>query len=170
MSEASQNPVVIVGAGPAGLTAAHELSRAGVRSVVLEKSGVVGGISQTAEYKGYLFDIGGHRFFTKATQIQKMWEEAMGDDFLERSRLSRIYYNSHFFMYPLQPMNALQGLGLFEAARCGFSYLKSAVLPVPQSTPKGRPLLRMAMLQRRSFSSAPGPLRNQYRESITVLR
>ncbi len=121
--------VVIVGAGPAGLTAAYELSKYGQPSVVLEKSNIVGGLAQTANYKGYLFDIGGHRFFTKVSLIEDMWREVMGADFLVRDRLSRIYYNSRFFHYPLDPRNALEGLGLIETLKCGFSYVKATLLP-----------------------------------------
>ncbi len=124
-----QNPVVIIGGGPAGLSAAYELANAGVRSTVLEASKVVGGISRTVEYKGYLFDIGGHRFFTKVKLVRKMWEQILGEDFLSRPRMSRIFYKNTFFAYPLEPMNALRGLGLVESARCGFSFLRAQVLP-----------------------------------------
>ena len=91
--------VVIIGAGPAGLTAAYELSKEGIPSVVLEKDSVVGGLARTVNYRGYHFDIGGHRFFTKVRVVQDMWQEVLGDDFLERKRLSRIYYNNRFFYY-----------------------------------------------------------------------
>src|SRR5215472_9236273 len=113
-----EGPVVIIGAGPAGLTAAYELSRYHVPSVVLEKGNIVGGLARTEEYKGYLFDIGGHRFFTKVALVGRMWKEVLGDDFIKRPRLSRIYYKSRFFSYPLEPMNALRNLGLVEAIRC----------------------------------------------------
>jgi len=122
-------PVVVIGAGPAGLTAAYELSKQNVRSVILEKDSVVGGLARTAEYKGYLFDIGGHRFFTKVALVDKMWREVLGADFITRPRLSRIYYNSKFFQYPLEPKNALTGLGLVESALCGFSYLAAKLRP-----------------------------------------
>lgn len=102
---------------------------------VLEKDQVVGGISRTAEYQGYLFDIGGHRFFTKVSLVEAMWREVLGDDFLTRPRLSRIYYNRTFFKYPLEPVNALQGLGIVESMRCGFSYLAAQLFPVrPEKT------------------------------------
>lgn len=125
----AQYPVVIMGAGPAGLTAAYELSGQGVRSVVLEKDSMVGGLSRTAEYKGYLFDVGGHRFFTKVSLVDRMWHEVLGADFIKRSRLSRIYYRSKFFQYPLEPMNALMGLGLVESFLCGLSYLQAQAFP-----------------------------------------
>ena len=102
--------------------------RTGVRSTVLEASGVVGGISRTVEYKGYLFDIGGHRFFTKVKLVRKMWEQILGEDFLSRPRMSRIFARHHC-AYPLEPMNALRGLGLIESARCGFSFLKAQIFP-----------------------------------------
>ncbi len=122
--------MVIIGAGPAGLTAAYELSGQGVTSVILEADRVVGGLSRTAEYKGYLFDIGGHRFFTKVSLVEQMWQEVLRGDFISRPRLSRIFYRNQFFMYPLEPKNALFGLGPSEALRCGFSYLKARLAPV----------------------------------------
>jgi len=122
--------VVIIGAGPAGLTAAYTLAKQKIRSVVLERDDQVGGLARTEEYKGYLFDLGGHRFFTKVSLVEQMWHEVLGADFLIRKRLSRIYYNSKFFHYPLEPLNALQGLGLLESVRCALSYLKSRILPL----------------------------------------
>ena len=90
--------VVIIGAGPAGLTAAYDLCKEGVGSIVLEKDNVVGGISRTVNYKGYHFDIGGHRFFTKVKAVEAMWHEVLAEgQFLRRNRLSRIYYNKKFF-------------------------------------------------------------------------
>lgn len=127
-------PVVVIGAGPAGLTAAYELARHGIPSVVVEKDAAVGGLARTAEYKGYLFDIGGHRFFTKVRAVEKMWREVLGADFITRPRLSRIYYNSRFFQYPLEPMNALAGLGLVESFRCGLSYLAARLRPEKPET------------------------------------
>ena len=121
-----------MGAGPAGLTAAYELSRHGVRSVVLEADDIVGGIARTANYKGYLFDMGGHRFFTKVTLVEQMWQEVLGGDFITRPRSSRIYYRSKFFRYPLEPMNALRGLGLIEAIRCCLSYAKAQLFKLPR--------------------------------------
>ena len=103
---------VVIGGGPAGLTAAYEYSKLGGRSIVLEADEVVGGISRTAEYKGYRFDVGGHRFFTKVDYVQELWEEILGEQFLKRPRLSRIHYGGKLFDYPLKPLNALTGLGL----------------------------------------------------------
>jgi protoporphyrinogen oxidase len=122
-------PVVVIGAGPAGLTAAYELSKSGVRSTVLESDDIVGGIARTAHYKGYLFDMGGHRFFTKVSLVERMWKEVLREDLITRPRSSRIYYKKKFFNYPLEPKNALFGLGIFEAGRCGFSYLWSKAFP-----------------------------------------
>lgn len=121
---------MIIGAGPAGLTAAYELSKANVHSVVLEKDNIVGGISRTVNHKGYGFDIGGHRFFTKVKPVEDMWHEVMGEDFLLRSRLSRIYYGKRFFYYPLRPANALKNLGPVNAVLILLSYMKAQVFPV----------------------------------------
>jgi protoporphyrinogen oxidase len=122
-------PVVIIGAGPAGLTAAYELSKDGLPSVVLEADSMVGGIARTVNYKGYRFDIGGHRFFTKVSLVEKMWREVLGADFITRPRLSRIYYKSKFFRYPLDPVNGLIGLGVIEASRCAASFLLAKLFP-----------------------------------------
>jgi protoporphyrinogen oxidase len=117
-------PIVVVGAGPAGLTAAYALVRAGERPIVLEADSVVGGIARTVERDGWRFDIGGHRFFTKVPRVEALWYEILPDgDFLLRPRMSRIYYAGRFFDYPLRPLNALRNLGPLEAARCMGSYL-----------------------------------------------
>ncbi len=100
--------------------------------MVYEKDDTVGGISRTARYRGYRFDIGGHRFFTKVRVVEDLWREILGDDLLERPRLSRIYYRGHFFDYPLRPMNALLGLGPFEAVRIVASYAKVKLFPLPE--------------------------------------
>jgi len=123
--------VVIVGAGPAGLTAAYLLSKDGVRTTVLEASDTVGGISQTAQYKGFRFDIGGHRFFTKIGPVQELWDEILGDEFISVPRLSRIYYGGKFFDYPLKAGNALRGLGLVNAVLILFSWMKWRYKPYP---------------------------------------
>jgi len=125
--------VVIIGGGPAGLTAAYELCKARVASVVLEKDQVVGGLSRTVKYKGYLFDIGGHRFFTKVERVEKLWHEILGErDFLLRQRLSRIFYQKKFFDYPLRIKNVLLGLGLVNSLHILLSYFKSQIFPEKQ--------------------------------------
>ncbi|MFN8624528.1 MAG: NAD(P)/FAD-dependent oxidoreductase [Candidatus Binatia bacterium] len=124
--------VVIIGAGPAGLTAAYELSKLGIGSVVLEADDQVGGISRTVNYRGYRFDIGGHRFFSKVPLINDLWHAILGEDFLLRPRLSRIHYRGRFFDYPLKPLNALAGLGPFEALLVGASYAKTKIAPAPE--------------------------------------
>jgi protoporphyrinogen oxidase len=123
--------VVIIGAGPSGLTAAYELCKVGVKSVVLEKDEVVGGISRTVNYRGYLFDIGGHRFFTKVKAVDDLWREILDEEkFLKRRRLSRIYYNKKFFHYPLQATNALFGLGIYNSFLTFLSYTKTQLFPI----------------------------------------
>ncbi len=122
-------PVVIIGAGPAGLTAAYVLSKAGVQSIVLEKDQTAGGIARTVNYKNYYFDIGGHRFFTKVKSVENIWKEVLGGDLLRRSRLSRIYYNKKFFYYPLRPLNALLGLGIWNSILIFLSYLIAQLFP-----------------------------------------
>lgn len=119
--------VIIIGAGPAGLTAAYELSKSGVRSIVLEKGPRVGGLARTEIYKGYRIDVGGHRFFTKVPEVEALWREVLGDDLLTRPRLSRIYYDRKLFAYPLRLGDALEKLGLPESARIVLSYLRAQV-------------------------------------------
>jgi len=130
----SASQVVILGAGPAGLTAAYELSNLGLGCVVLEQDSVVGGLARTVEHKGFRFDIGGHRFYTKVSLVEQIWREILGDDLLSRKRLSRIYYKSRFFRYPLQPVDAFRGLGPIEALRCGLSFVRSRLFPVLPET------------------------------------
>jgi len=122
--------VFVIGAGPAGLTAAYLLTKQGVRTTVIEMDErYVGGISRTENYKGYLFDIGGHRFFSKSKEVVDLWNEILPDDFIERPRLSRIYYNGRFFSYPLKAFEALNNLGYLESALCVLSYLHKQVFP-----------------------------------------
>ena len=124
------NEIVIIGAGPAGLTAAWEADKHGVKTLILEGDKEVGGISRTVERNGWRFDIGGHRFFTKVDEVYQVWDEILGkDDFLLRPRMSRIYYKKKFFDYPLKASNALFNLGIFEAVRCVLSYIYVKIKP-----------------------------------------
>jgi protoporphyrinogen oxidase len=120
-----KNSAVIIGAGPAGLTAAYELSKNGIQPTVIELADKVGGISRTETYKGYRFDIGGHRFFTKIIEVQKIWKEILGNEFIQVPRLSRIYYRNKFFNYPLSMTNTLKNLGVVDSVLIGLSYLQS---------------------------------------------
>jgi len=127
--QGSGKQVVVIGAGPAGLTAAYELTRLNLRPTVLEKSATVGGLARTENYKGFHFDLGGHRFFTKVEEVDKLWREVLGGDFIRSPRLSRIYYRRRFFYYPLRPMNAMWGLGLWEGLLTILSYVRWQIAP-----------------------------------------
>ncbi|HEX2850830.1 MAG TPA: NAD(P)/FAD-dependent oxidoreductase [Acidimicrobiales bacterium] len=122
--------VVIIGAGPAGLTAAYELTKHGNVSTILEGTDQVGGISRTVERDGWRFDIGGHRFFTKVKEVEALWHEILPpDDFLLRPRMSRIFYRGKYYDYPIRAANALKNLGPIEAVRCVLSYLYAQIRP-----------------------------------------
>jgi len=127
-------PVAIVGAGPAGLTAAYELVKQGIIPVVLEKGDKVGGIARTETYKGYRFDIGGHRFYTKVAAVQQLWQEVLGNEFIKVPRLSRIFYRGKFFNYPISAFNTLFNLGIIESTLIILSYLKVRIWPLPEET------------------------------------
>ena len=134
MTESETRTALILGGGPAGLSAAYRLqalSRPGdeVIPVVFEGNSRVGGIARTENKDGYRFDIGGHRFFTKVPEVQEMWEEVLGEEFLTRPRQSRIYYRGRFFDYPLKIGNALRNIGPYEAMRIMLSYGKWRVFP-----------------------------------------
>jgi protoporphyrinogen oxidase len=123
---------IIVGAGPAGLTAAYELSKRGLKVVVLEGDPqYVGGISRTVNYKGFGFDIGGHRFFSKSREVEDLWTEILAGDMLDRPRSSRIFYRGQFFSYPLKPFEALSKLGFLESTKCMLSFAQARLNPKP---------------------------------------
>jgi protoporphyrinogen oxidase len=121
--------VVVIGAGPAGLSAAYDLVRCGIQPTVFEKSGTVGGIARTENYKGYHFDVGGHRFLSKIEYINRLWEKMLGENLLNVQRLSRIYYKGRFFNYPLVFSNALANLGPLESVLILLSYLRAQLRP-----------------------------------------
>lgn len=130
MAKKKKLDVVVIGAGPAGLTSAYELHQHGKTATILEADPkMVGGISQTAEYNGYRFDIGGHRFFSKNKEIEELWTRWLEEDMITVGRLSRILYNGRFFDYPLKAMNAFTNLGLVETLRCVASYFWAQLNP-----------------------------------------
>jgi protoporphyrinogen oxidase len=133
VAEGERRHVVIMGAGPAGLTAAYELLKHDVPLTVIEKDPKqVGGLARTAEHKGYRFDIGGHRFFSKNQEVEDLWTEILGSEMLSRGRLSRIYYRGKFYAYPIKAFNALWNLGPVEAVRCVASYARARLQPIKQ--------------------------------------
>ena len=127
----SERSFLIIGGGPAGLTAAYELTRHGQRPLVLERASLVGGLARTERYKGFYFDMGGHRFFTKSEEAARIWREVLPDDLLVRPRLSRIYYRKKLFFYPLRPLDAFLKIGPVEALRMMMSYLRWHLFPSP---------------------------------------
>jgi protoporphyrinogen oxidase len=123
--------VAIIGAGPAGLTAGYLLTKAGKTVAIIEKDETyVGGISRTVEHEGYRFDIGGHRFFSKSQQVVDLWNEILPDDFIQRPRMSRIYYEGKFYSYPLRAFEALGNLGILRSTACMASYLRYKLFPI----------------------------------------
>ena len=132
-TEASSKEVLILGAGPAGLTSAFVLQESGIKTKVLEADpDYVGGISRTVNASGFKFDIGGHRFFTKSIVVQELWTRMLRQDrwIKDVPRMSRIYYRKKFFNYPLSATDALQKLGIFEAILCMTSYFRFKVKPI----------------------------------------
>lgn len=126
----TQVDVAIIGAGPAGLTAGYLLTKAGLSVAIIEKDQhYVGGISRTVEHEGYRFDIGGHRFFSKSQQVVDLWNEILPDDFIQRPRMSRIYYEGKFYSYPLRAFEALWNLGIVRSTLCMISFAKAKAFP-----------------------------------------
>ena len=122
--------VAIIGAGPAGLTAGYLLTKHGLSVAIIEKDpAYVGGISRTVEHEGYRFDIGGHRFFSKSQQVVDLWNEILPDDFIQRPRMSRIYYEGKFYAYPLRAFEALWNLGILRSALCMISFARAKAFP-----------------------------------------
>jgi protoporphyrinogen oxidase len=127
--------IFVVGAGPAGLTTAYALAKAGRDVTIIEKDPIyVGGISRTVNYKGFLFDIGGHRFFSKSKEVVALWDEILPNDFIERPRLSRIFYRNKFYSYPLKAFEALRNLGIMQSAACMLSFGYAKAFPVKNPT------------------------------------
>jgi len=125
------NHVIIIGAGPAGLTAGYLLTKAGWKVSLIEADPqYVGGISKTVQKNGFLFDIGGHRFFSKSDEVNALWQELLPNDLLERPRSSQIYYQGKLFHYPLRALDALKKLGVFEAGLCVLSYYWAQLRPI----------------------------------------
>ena len=125
----NENPqnTLVLGGGPAGLTAGYLLGKSGRDVVVFEADAQVGGLAKTVEKDGYRFDLGGHRFFTKAREVDVLWHEILGDEFLRRPRMSRIYWNNRYLDYPLRGPDVIKKLGPVELARCMASYLRAVV-------------------------------------------
>jgi len=131
MLQAKRDRVIIIGAGPAGLTAGAELAAAGYNVTILEKDPeYVGGIARTVRYGKFRFDIGGHRFFSKNPEITEWWRRRLPGEFLKVRRLSRILYRGRYFDYPLKPLNAFRNLGFWTSARCLASYAFAKISPV----------------------------------------
>jgi len=125
----ADRPVVVLGAGPAGLTAGYQLAKKGKPVIVLESTDQVGGIARTEVRDGYRFDLGGHRFFTKVKEVDDLWHEIMKEEFLRRPRQSRIYWHRKFLEYPLQGMDVIKKLGPVDLTKALLSYLVAAVKP-----------------------------------------
>ena len=128
-NQTNATDVIIFGAGPSGLAGAHELVTHNKKIIIFEKDKQVGGISKTIKFRDCYFDLGGHRFFTKSQRVNKLWNKTLGDNFLKRPRLSRIYYRNKFFNYPIKPLNAFKGLGLITSIQILFSYLLIKLFP-----------------------------------------
>src|SRR4051794_22224220 len=123
----TKDPYIVIGGGPARLTAGYLLAKRGEPVIVFEAEDQLGGIAKTVERDGYRFDLGGHRFFTKAKEVDDLWHEIMREEFLKRPRMSRIYWNGKFLHYPLQGMDVIKQLGPVELTRAMLSYIRAAL-------------------------------------------
>ena len=129
-SGGEEKPYLVIGGGPAGLTAGYLLAKEGKKVIVFEADDQVGGIAKTVvDPYGYRFDLGGHRFFTKNQEVNDLWLEIMGDEFLMRPRMSRIFWRGRYLDYPLKGTDVIKKLGPVEVALCGLSYMWAAVKP-----------------------------------------
>ena len=122
--------IAVIGAGPAGITAAYELSKKGHEVEVFEASPHVGGLSKSIDLWNQRVDLGPHRFFSNDTKVNQVWLEVVGKDYKMVDRLTRIYYKKKFYYYPLKPFDALKKLGLGTAFLCVMSYMKERVFPI----------------------------------------
>ena len=129
MSINEQEQVIVIGGGPSGLVAGYQLVDSDIPVSVLEKHSIVGGIARTESYKGFSFDMGGHRFFSKSSAVNAFWDKILTDRFLTRPRQSRIYYRRKFFDYPLRALNAFRNLGILESCLIILSCLRWKAFP-----------------------------------------
>jgi protoporphyrinogen oxidase len=121
--------VGIIGAGPAGLTCAYQLTKAGIETDLYEASASVGGLAKTIELWNQRVDLGPHRFFSRDARVNKLWLEIVGTDYLMVDRLTRILYNDRLFRYPIQPLDVITKLGVAETFRCLLSYIRENITP-----------------------------------------
>jgi protoporphyrinogen oxidase len=132
MNSSKNKKVAVIGAGPAGMTAAYQLAKAGIEVHVYEAGPQVGGLSKTIDLWGQRVDLGPHRFFSSDSRVNKLWLEVVGKDYKMVNRLTRIYYKKKFYYYPLKPFDALKKLGFFTSAACMFSFMGQKIKPVKQ--------------------------------------
>jgi protoporphyrinogen oxidase len=121
-AESETSRPLVLGAGPAGVTAAYELARRGHAPLVVEAGNAIGGLARTEVRDGYRFDLGGHRFYTKSPEVEAIWHEVLGDELLRRPRQSRIYWRGRFIGYPLRGADVVRRVGPLEVLRSGSSY------------------------------------------------
>src|SRR5215212_1569840 len=129
MENETPQTTLVLGGGPAGLTAGYLLAKAGNDVLVFEAEDQVGGLAKTVERDGYRFDLGGHRFFTKSREVEELWHEVLGDELLLRPRMSRIHWNGRFLDYPLRGADVIRKLGPVELTRSSASYMRALARP-----------------------------------------